>query len=283
MKHPKRYLGLELAGAKNVKTALATLEYYPREKKIFVLDVFDKMSPVDDESSDSLLLSIIDEVGTPSHTLAVNVGTQLPPCLTCSKKACATKGQCMDPSVKWMRDLTKKLKLPADFTPYTQRPVELWVRHKIMPLLQEAHRFDIDETMGGNRGPLTARMNFLKRHLKKHTIFEVWPKLTAVMLAINHEFPKHWIHGYRHLEKGAFIRQEILEFLADKEGIFIYERDLKKLSLSLAAFDAFLCAYTALLEEAGLGAKPPKGFPIQTGWVIHPQPLRKPSRAAQPE
>ena len=40
----ERFLGLELAGAKNNKTALSILEYYPREQKIFLLDIRDRIS-----------------------------------------------------------------------------------------------------------------------------------------------------------------------------------------------------------------------------------------------
>ena len=32
-------------------------------------------------------------------------------------------------------------------------------------------------------------------------------------------------------------------------SIFIYERDIRKLAHSLASFDAFICAYTALLAD----------------------------------
>jgi dipeptidyl aminopeptidase/acylaminoacyl peptidase len=73
--------------------------------------------------------------------------------------------------------------------------------------------------------------------------------------------------GYRHLEQGAHAREEIIETLAERHGVFIYERDVRKLSHSLTAFDAFVCAYTALLSDADSCADLPKGFPAGSGWL----------------
>ena len=184
--------------------------------------------------------------------------------------------KCIVPEVKWMRDTVKKATRTPDnlrvleFTPYTQRPVELWIRYQILSKLSDTARFEIDETLGGNRAPLTARMNFLKRHLTNIDLIEVWPKLTVAILATHLGLTKRTVSTYRHLEQGSHARGEILETLVAKHGVFIYERDIRKLSASLPCFDAFICAYTALLSDTGRCSKIPAGFPVHTGWVHYP-------------
>lgn len=280
MRYQRRYLGLELAGAKNQKTAMAAIEYYPKEHKIFLLDIYDRISGHDQQSGDEAFLEVLKEIRDGAVRMGVNVPLELPPCTTCTRKTCPLPQKCTVPSVRWMREITRKAmragsksgKRVLDFTPYTQRPIELWVRYEALPHLQEFSRFEIDEALGGNKAPLTARMNFLKRHLKDIELVEVWPKLTISVLSKSLGAHKRLISGYRHLEEGAHARGEILELLCKEHGIFIYERDLRKLSHSLTAFDAFVCAYTALLSDTGQCAKIPSGFPPRSGWVQHPRP-----------
>jgi hypothetical protein len=274
----KRYLGLELAGAKNQKTAVAALEYYPKGKKIFLLDIFERMP-----SGDQALLDLIEELQPESRSearmsgvarMGVNVPLELPPCLTCTKKTCILQQKCVAGAVDWMHKITHAAQAGGarvnEFTPYTQRPVELWIRYEILPLLPVSHRFEVDEALGGNKAPLTARMHFLKRHLKKIPLSEVWPKLSIAILAKQLGISKRTISRYRQLEEGMHAREEILETLAENRQIFIYERDVRKLSSSLAAFDAFVCAYTAVLADQDLCAEMPKGFPVSSGWVDFP-------------
>jgi hypothetical protein len=288
---PRRYLGLELSGAKSSKTSLAVLEFYPREKKIFLLDSFDRILPNEEHTSDESLLDIISEVGIGAAGLGANVPLQLPPCIECTRKSCPLPGKCTVPAVRWMRETRKKAlsrislatgrredgSLTArsmrsrDFTPYTQRPVELYIKHRILDQLSPAARFEIDETLGGSRAPLTARMHFLNRHLPATTSrFEVWPKLTVAVLAEKLSLSRRDLLDWRNIEEGYPIRAEILEKFAERLGVFIYDRDLRKLSQSLTAFDAFLCAYTAFLADNGQCVRPPHGFPLDTGWVHFP-------------
>lgn len=321
MRETRHYLGLELAGAKNQKTALAALEYYPREKKIFLLDIFDRIaghhadgtapdhakeeaaairySPAasggsaplsqsgtfglttrGDQALMDLISELIEDTDLKTFRMGVNVPLQLPPCIT-SGLAAAKPSADVVRAVKWMRDATRKAERAMkgdpgaqrvlEFTTYTQRPIELWVRYQVLPKLPASHRFEIDEALGGNKAPLTARMNFLKRHLGGLSIVEAWPKLTVALLALELGLPKRTVQAYRRLEEGVHAREQFLETLSSRHGIFIYERDVRKLAASLPAFDAFICAYTALLSDTQRCAKPPAGFPKSTGWVQYPQ------------
>jgi hypothetical protein len=277
-REPARYLGLELSGAKNQKTAVAALEYYPRERKVFLLDIFERIagrtSAKSTQTGDEALLEVLGEL-TEEHEpgtvhLGVNVPLSLPPCAECTRKTCPMPRNCTVPAVKWMRSLTRRHAKGLDFTPYTQRPAELWIRHHVMERLPESHRFEIDEALGGNKAPLTMRMHFLMRHLPNLHVIEAWPKLTIACLAEELGLSKRVVSGYRNLEEGVHSREEILEALAEKRGIFIYERDMTKLSTNLASFDAFLCALTALLSDTESCEKVPAGFPENAGWVHYP-------------
>lgn len=316
MREARRYLGLELSGAKNGKTALATLEYYPKERKIFLLDIYDRISGHHVEhghaagglegmtaAGDEALLGLVGELTedliqipgasarpagrrvsarpTPhSIVMAVNVPLELPPCISCTRKSCPRPAACGVAAIKWMREAHRKAERHArsdhsapraiEYTTYTQRPVELWIRYQVLSKLPETHRFEIDETLGGNKAPLTARMHFLQRHLGELPVVEAWPKLTVALLGLELDLPKRVIQSYRRLEEGVHAREQILERLAERHDVFIYERDVRKLSHSLTAFDAFVCAYTAYLSDTERCAKSPAGFPVASGWVQYP-------------
>lgn len=281
MHESHRYLGLDLAGAKNQKTALAVLEHYPKERKTFLLDVYEKIVPEEGHSSDQALLELIGELKPGIAKIGVNVPLDLPPCIPCVRKTCPTPLKCSVPVVKWMRETTRKLAQSQkrsdgpgvrvlDFTPYTQRPIELWVRYQVLPRLQPSHRFEVDEALGGNKAPLSARMHYLKRHLGKIPTAEVWPKLSVAIFAEQLGLQRRTIARYRQLEEGIHAREEIIEALAHRHGLFIYERDVRKLAQSLASFDAFICAYTALLSDTDRCEERPHGFPAHAGWIQYP-------------
>ena len=62
----------------------------------------------------------------------------------------------------------------------------------------------------------------------------------------------------------------MLESLAHHRGIFIYDRDVRKLSVSLAGFDSFICAYTALLADNAGCEEAPHSYPSATTWLQFP-------------
>ena len=281
----KRYLGLELSGAKNAKTTLAVLEYYPREKKVFLLDIHSGICGDANHTSDEVLIQTVQDHADAHADLKMGVSAPLtlPPSILCTRKSCAANG-CNCPEVKWMKNYfhrsqnaTKKTtsKNKAQkrdfFTPYTQRPVELWIRGEVMPKLPPKIRFELDETLGSNKAPLTARMHYLKPHFEKYQMNEVIPKLTVALLMPYLKISKKTIQEYRQLEEGAEARQIILEKMCENLDIFIYDRDLKKITQNINAFDAFICAYTVLLSDRNECVTPPRNFPTASGWVQIPK------------
>jgi hypothetical protein len=165
----------------------------------------------------------------------------------------------------------KNDRLKSFFTPYTQRPIELWLKNEVIQKMPDRLRFELDETLGGNKAPLTSRMHFLKFHLKNFQMLEVLPKLTVALLTPSLKINQKTIAQYRDLEKGAEARQIIIEKMCDHLDIFIYDRDLKKLTQSLNAFDAFICAYTVLLSDRNECAPIPKAYPSNSSWIHYPK------------
>ncbi len=275
----ERYLGLDLSGAKNPKTALSILEYYPKERKVFLLDIQDRIhapaTPSRESSgnsgpfpADQWLLGLIRESAEELACLAVNVPLTLPPCFLGSR----LESICIRWMTRQARRASKRRQTGSvEFTAYTQRPVELWIRHQVLSALPKTMQFEVDEAFGGSRAPLTARMHFLQRHLDRKRLIESWPKLTALRLCLQLGHDRRFLSRYRKLEEGAHARMLFLEHLIEEKGVFIYEKDLRKLSQSLAAFDSFLCAYTGLLARLGLCERPPRGFPLASGWVHFPR------------
>jgi hypothetical protein len=286
-----RYLGLELAGTKSGRTALAVLEYYPKEKKLFLRDVLDRLPPSTPlESTDEALVQSIESQKPHLKRIGVNVPLDLPPCLPCTKKKCPFPTHCTVPEVAWMREqiyrahpLRRRAFASREVTPYTQRPVEVWLRHSLLPKLPEAIRpevSEIHEALGANQAPLTARLQFLKRHFSGSNWVEVWPKLSIALVAHQTlQLSPRILSSYRHLEQGIDAREEILHQLQKHTDLFIYDRDLKKLCHHLPAFDAFFCAWTAFLADLNQCAKRPSNFPRRAGWIafpgVRPTPLLK--------
>ncbi len=279
----EHFLGIELSGAKNPKTTVVALEYYPKERKVFVLEIYEKIAATEESESlpygiDSPLVHLIQELSTSGAHVGINTPLQLPPCLSCTRKHCPCPEKSPHPSVQWMREYTRKLSLRQDlshrikdFTAYTQRPVELWIKNTLLSSLPETHRFEVDEALGGNRAPITARLQFLQRQWKGVRLLETWPKLTVACLSSKLELSRRTISSYRKLEEGAHSREEILEKISQTFGIFVYEKDLRKLARNLSAFDALICALTAWLCALEDCANPPKGFPVRSGWITYPK------------
>lgn len=270
----KRFMGINLSGAKNFKTTLVILEYFKREEKIFVLDVVDHLGPEGTIPADEVLLAEIDNWKSKLNGIAVDAPVTLPPCLPCPK-SCKGFSRCPKQATAWMKLFIAKKEAeglePRPISSYTQRPIELWLRYEVLPWIPERYHFEIDETLGGTKAPLTARMHYLARFLDPTPIFEVLPKLTLALLSEKLELHPRYLSSYRRLEEGALAREKILEALAKKMGIFFYEKDLYRLAASLGAFDAFLSAYTALLNDLGHCVHPPRKFPKDSGWIYYPK------------
>jgi len=268
----KRLLGLSLGGAKSERTSLTIIDYYVRQQKAFVIDVVTEIGSEEDQTADQVLIDLIKK-SVPDggiDILAVDAPLTYPPCLPACDKDCHGYEKCKKPEVKWMRTqflrAKQKNRKIKHFTPYSQRPVDLYVRYKYPN--QDVFQ---DETMGANLAPQAVRMNYLKHFFKGIKLVEVWPKLVLYHLQKEFKLSKSEVMGYRNLERGAHIRTRVLDQIVKRSDVFIYERDFKKYVMNMMAFDSLICAWVALQCELDRVVKFKSDLPLQSGWVQIPE------------
>jgi hypothetical protein len=158
-----------------------------------------------------------------------------------------------------------------DFTPYTQRAVELFVRYSHAPEFLDQPFLESEETLGSNLAPLAARMHYLKGFLKDVPLLETWPKLDILLFGKKYKIRRQTIENYRKPEVGEAARAEILDILSNELGIFLYDRDIQTITQSLTAFDGFICAIAGLLQDLGQTVSYPDGFPKTASKIVIPK------------
>jgi hypothetical protein len=256
----QRSLGLEIAGAKNDRTALAVVDFYPKTRRLVVSDVEPKLKGHHIVSADEALL---DSVAESHKTAGVFTGIgihgpiSLPPAFM----------QKRDSEIRWMNDTWKRIKPhPRPFVPYLQRSAEIWLRY-LTP-----EKFLISDGMGSNSAPHTARLQFLTPQLPG-PLHEVFPRATMSRLISSLGLPKALTRNYTDFDKGLSAREDFFEAIGKKlPQVFIYERDLDKMITSINCFNAFLCALTQHLIYRKQCEVAPRGFPRGAAWIHIPRP-----------
>lgn len=263
-----RFAGVALGGGKTDKTAVAILEFFPDQKRVFLRSVRDKISVKGDYSADEALYEMLTEEERNLNVIALDAPLQLPKCFRCDIK-CPGVAKCPWPEVKWMRDVHNKRaksKRPNKmFTPYTERAAEIFLSHE----LEEA--FHPPHAMGSNAAPLTARVRFFERRMLGIPFIEVYPKTTLWRIGMDLGLPKSYLRFHRHAVDSDEARLYILKTLIEKEIAFIYQQDLRLMVENSIAFDAFLCALTAFLKHRGQTELPPANFPKDASWIDFPK------------
>ncbi|MBI3544730.1 MAG: hypothetical protein HY075_15780, partial [Deltaproteobacteria bacterium] len=192
----RRYLGLSVGGAKSDRTCLTAIDYYRKQDKAFVVDIFESVSAQGEQTADQVLIELVSELssdmgagGDGVRMMGVDAPLTLPPCLLGCESSCQGYEKCKKPEVRWMRAQYQKAKKENSrlkhFTSYSQRPVDLYFRYRH----DEPNLFQ-DETMGANLAPQAARMAYLKRHVGDTELVEVWPKLALYYLQKALKIPK---------------------------------------------------------------------------------------------
>jgi hypothetical protein len=264
-----RFAGIALAGGKTDKTAVAILEYYPEQKRIFLRTLREKIKSDDESSADLQLHTLLTEEEPNLHTIAFDVPLQLPLCLRCVLK-CPGYEKCKVPEIKWMWDVHRKRgkeKKPNKiFTPYTERCAEMYISTALEESFHPSH------ALGANAAPLTARAHFIRRRLgAKVPMIETFPKLSLWRIGRALKVPKSHLRFHKHSVEGDEARLQVLKTLIESQIAFIYQQDMKLMVDNSAAFDAFICALTAFLKFQGQCEKPPPGYPKTEAWIEFPK------------
>jgi len=261
-----QYAGLCLSGGKSNKTSLAVVQYYPKQRKIFLERLEDKISSDPITSADEKLLNILGSYKRRLKALAIDAPSSLPKCIRCRLK-CPGYNVCTVSEISWLRQEYKKInnkkKPKVGFTPYTQRCAEVYIAKHMDEPFYPSH------ALGSNGAPLTARANYLSRHIKQKKI-EFYPKLSLWRIGRSLGVQKSYLRFHKNSADGNEIREAILAKLIDKDVAFIYDQDLKTLIKSPQAFEAFLGALTSVLYGDKQVEAKPKGFPKSASWIEIP-------------
>ncbi len=263
-----KFAGLTLGGGKGRKTCLSVLEYYVKEKKLFLAELHENIEESQKVSADTQIIKILDKLGPSVHSVGVDAPLIVPKCLRCRLK-CPGHEKCTEPEIKWMWKNHKKRspqKRPNKiFTPYTERCVEQYINSEISSELASDHAF------GSNRAPLSARAMYLKRRIPHGKVIEVLPRLSVWRLGQNMGIKKNHLLLYKQLTRGPSVRQKFLDQWSEEGLSFIYHRDFKLMVKDSFAFESFICAYTTFLNYRGLCEKRPKNFPKSEAWIAFPK------------
>jgi hypothetical protein len=245
----KRFLGIELGGAR--RTAIVALDFFSSENKVFLAKVESPLSQEVEETPDEQIVRIVNSFE--AFSLGVDAPLSLPPCVQCEKD-CEGARLCKKESSVWMRNEAKRQKWGKGKLPllYAQRPVDLllrgdWQEEAITP-------FPVDDSFGSSRAPLAIRMQYLKSKLHVEKMIEVNPRFSLGELARVFGLSSREVRKARDVEDGLDQRFTILESLSQPRKplphLFLYNSDISALAQNLSAFDALICGYMAILQDA---------------------------------
>lgn len=260
------FMGVCLAGGKTDKTCLALVEFYPDQNKIFLSRLFERVRSEGELSSDQQLHDLITDKKHPVESVAFDVPLTLPVCMRCQLK-CPGYENCSEPEIEWMwkyyRSRNSKKRPAKLFTPYTERCSELYISSELEESFHPSH------ALGSNLAPLVARAQFIKRRLSI-PVLEVNPKVSLWRVGRSLNIPKSYLRFHRHSIEGEASRKYILEKLIEKDIAFLYVQDVRAMTENNQAFEAFICAMTAVLQFKGQVEDRPRSYPEREAWPTLP-------------
>lgn len=262
----QRFIGISLSGAKNNKTALCALDYYPKQKKLFLSELICNIGPDSESSSDKNLLKHL-KAQKKVKSIAFDVALQLPKCMRCREK-CPGYEKCKLQEVAWMRDLYKQRlkdnKNAKWFSPFTDRCADYFLQNEL------ESNFEIQHALSANVAPLTARAHFLLKHIKINCL-EVNPKISLWRMGRSLNIQKSYLKYYKNAEDCEEGRLFTLDVFKKREILFIYNQDKQKLVSDDRAYDAMICALTAFLGNRKMLQPKPRAFPRTAIWPSIPK------------
>jgi hypothetical protein len=264
-----RSLGLEISGAKNDRSSLAIVDYFPKTRRLVLADIQPKVRGHDDVSSDATLLKCIGESleGVKNTTgLCVNGPLSFPHYLEKAAKKLLPLEEARDPESLWMKELWKNLDpQPKPFVPYLQRLCEIHLKH-LTP-----EKFQIPDGMGSNLAPIACRISFLKPYLPC-PLSETFARGALHRIIVNLGLKKSLAREYTDFIRGAECREIILDELNDHlPQIFVYNRDRDKMIQSIHCFNAFISALVQHFCFKKMTEMPPRSFPKKAAWIHLPR------------
>ena len=263
------FVGLCLRGSKTDTTSLAVLEYYPKEKKIFLRHIYSSLQSTQKISGDKLIYDLLKDSFRRIDSIFFNSPLSLPQCMTCTL-ACPGHEECKESHILWQWKFfhRHKKKRSKVFSPYTDRCVESYLSKQL------PEPFEIPHALNSNKAPLTARSLFLSRRLKEAykslKLYEFSAKVSLWFIGRALKVPKFKLRDYKSSLEGQKIRALVLKKMADKGLVFLYDQDRRLMEKNSHSFEAFLGSFTGVLNFVGECEKKPKNFPQKEAWIEFP-------------
>ncbi len=258
-----RFAGVSLGGGKTDRTAVAVIDYFPAQKRVFLRTLRERITSHADETGDDVLLAFLNDEESLT-SIAFDVPLQFPVSVRIDMKGDRTDEKAV---IRWMEGVharrSKEKRPNKMFTPYTERACEIYIAHEL------EEEFHPNHALGSNAAPLTARAHFLKKRLKAPLI-EAYPKLTLWRIGQDLNMPKMYLRFHKHAVDSDEARHYILKTLIEKEIAFIYQQDMKMMVENNNAFEALLCALTAFLKYRHQTEPKPNDFPKGESWIEFP-------------
>lgn len=288
-----RFVGLSLSGTKSTKSSLAILEYYEKQDKVVLSHIFDKISVLDQMSSDELILENL--IGLENlSSVFVNAPLQLPKCMRCKLK-CPGYDRCSEPEIQWMNafyDKESKQKKPHKvLSPYTEKCGELYWKNAI-----EDETFILDHAGGANKASIMFRAMYIQRcfentnkdismnsskntNINKKNVnkrktdvqwHQFFPQVSVWQWGRALKVAKSQLRHYSHSVYGKEAREIFLNHLSKKTSLFFYDVEEKKIIQDKNSFEALIGALTAFSHFNHEYYKRPKDYPKSESWPIVP-------------
>jgi predicted nuclease with RNAse H fold len=262
-----RFAGVSLGGGKADRTAVAVLDYFPSQRRVFLRNLHERVRADGEISGDQALHAILAAPGENFARIALDAPLKLPVCARC-ELPCPGVEACAQPEIEWMRKAHRQRaasKRPLRmFTPYTERPAEMWLASALEEPFFPPH------ALGANAAPLSARARFVLRRMSAPAI-EVYPKAAIWRIGRALRVQKSYLRYHKHSVEGDEARMAILQAIVERGIAFIYQQDLKAMVEHNQAFEAFICGLVAFLKERGQTEAPPAGFPPGEAWIEVPK------------
>lgn len=263
----QRFIGVSLSGGKADKACVAVIEYFPKFNKLFLSNMFERIKSEAQISADLKIHEIIESYKGKVESVAWDVPWVQPFCNRCDLP-CPGYEACQVEHIQWMRQHNQeeqKQKKPKKlFTPYTERPVEMYLKSEI------EEPMNVGPALGANLAPLLARAAFIERRLKLPSI-EVFPKLSIWRIGRALNIGKTHLRYHRHATSGNESRKIIIQQLSFHKLAFLYEQDQRLMVENNHAFEAFICALTGYLKASGQTESRPADFPSNETWIEFPK------------
>lgn len=233
--------GLSWGGGRKDNFFFSLIEYYPSSKKWFLKSIL----PV---KGDQSLQKWVHEFSI--QTLVVDFPLSQPPCQRCTLE-CPGIPNCPVEETKLAQEKmtllgqtqpskTLKKRLKRDFLPYWNRVIDVWVWNEYYDLILDYFSTGFD-SFGNTSLMLMSRFSYLKRTLPESLTYkETSTSLCLLELLRGEIISPFQVHQLRDMEQGVDARMTIIQGIARKLHIFIYDHDFLLMATKQRAFLSFL-------------------------------------------